>query len=71
MAKRIRVAASPARVAAQTGPIPAGKHLADRMPMPWAAEPRTTRRAPIVAGLAVLLPIAALVVGALSGAFGG
>lgn len=70
MAKRIRVAASPARVAAQTGPIPAGQHLADRMPMPWAAE-RATRRGPILGAVAAVLPLGLLAWAALSGVLGG
>lgn len=71
MVKRIRVAASPARVAAQTGPIPAGKHLADRMPMRWTEEPRRSLRGPIIAGASALLPLAVLVWGLTSGALGG
>jgi len=70
MAKRIRVAASPARVAAQTGPVAAGQHLAERMPMPWSAE-RASRRGPIVGGVAAAVPLALLVWAALSGVLGG
>jgi len=71
MAKRIRVAASPARVAAQTGPIPAGKHLADRMPMRWSEEPRRSWCGPILGALAALLPVGLLVGAGLSGVLGG
>ena len=68
--RRIRVAASPARVAAQTGPIPAGQHLADRMPMRWTEE-RRSRRGPVVAGIAGAVPLGLLAWAALSGVLGG
>lgn len=70
MTRRIRVAASPARVAAQTGPIPAGKHLAQRMPMPYR-EDRRDLRVRIVSGLALILPAVAVVIALASGVFHG
>jgi len=73
MTRRVRIAASPARVAAQTGPIPAGEHLAKRIPMPYrdTAQAKRERRLRVGVGLVGLVPVTLAAAAILSGVFGG
>lgn len=68
MTRQVRVAVTPARVAAKTAPVPAGRHLARQMPLGYARGVR--RRLPLAAGLVGLVPVVLVVVGLTSGAFG-